>query len=73
MDIIDTWTRGSVAFNQIPMWQSGGVDFPLLIGVLNDIGYSGYVTVHQAFGGLSGAEEAVVNSARYLRSIGEFE
>ena len=73
IDTIDTWARGGVAFNQIPMWQSGGVDFPLIIDVLNDIGYSGYVTVHQAFGGICGAEQAIVNSARYLRSIGEFE
>jgi sugar phosphate isomerase/epimerase len=68
-DVLPTWSRGDVRFHQIPMWEKGGIDFPHVMDLIAGIGYNGYVTIHQAFGGLNGPAEAIRESARYLRSI----
>ena len=39
---------------------------------LAEIDYAGYVTVHQAFAGLRGPDEAARSSADWLRSLGSF-
>ena len=70
---LSTWSRGEVAFDQIPMWQAGGIDFAAIFAALEEIGYAGYVTIHQAFAGLAGPQEAVAKSASYLRSIAAFD
>ena len=70
---LTTWSRGDVRFDQVPIWATGGIDFPLVFQGLEEAGYDGYVTVHQAFAGLRGPEEAVAQSARYLRSIARFD
>ena len=66
---LETWCRGPVRFHHIPLWESGGVDFPQAAAALEEIGYTGYVTVHQHFAHLMGPEEAAVQSARYLRGL----
>ena len=68
-----TWCRGEVPFFEIPVWEDGGIDYPGIMASLQQIGYDGYVTIHQASAGLGGAEVAARESARYLRSIGDFE
>ena len=70
---LSTWSRGEVAFDQIPMWQAGGIDFAAIFAALEEIDYAGYVTIHQAFAGLAGPQEAVAKSAGYLRSIAAFD
>ena len=62
-----------VQFDQLPMWEVGGVDFASIMEGLAAVGYEGYVTVHQAFAGVAGPEDAVGKSAEYLRSIGPFD
>jgi sugar phosphate isomerase/epimerase len=71
-DEIATWAKGKVRFDRIPVWEEGGIDFPLVLGTLEEIGYEGYVTVHQASVGEGDVEEAVRESARYLRSLADF-
>ena len=71
--MLSTWCRGDVHFDHIPIWEAGGMDFPGIVAALGTIGYDGYVTVHQAFGGMRGAAEAAKRSAGYLRSLGSFE
>jgi sugar phosphate isomerase/epimerase len=66
-----TWCRGEVAFDQIPIWQSGGIDFPGIMWSLEAAGYDGYVTMHQA--SLNTPQEDAERSARYLRSLARFE
>ena len=66
---IRTWTRGSVALDHIGLWEPGGVDFPDVFRCLHEIGYRGYVTVHQAFAGIMPIETAVKRSADYLRPL----
>jgi sugar phosphate isomerase/epimerase len=72
-DHIETWTRGAVHFDQCPLWEGGGLDVTRIVDELDRLGYSGYITVHQASAGLGGAEEAARRSSRYLRDIGSFE
>lgn len=72
-DRIETWCRGPVPFDQIPLWEGGGIDFPLIFRLLAVLGYDGWVTVHQASAALGGAGEAARRSAAYLRGLGSFD
>ena len=69
--VMKTWCCGDVLFDQIPLWGGSGIDFPAIMAALQDLGYTGYVTVHQA--ALTTPREDAERSARYLRSIGHFE
>jgi sugar phosphate isomerase/epimerase len=69
--VMKTWCCGNVLFDQIPLWDNGGIDFPGIIAALEELEYAGYVTVHQA--ALFTAQEDAGRSAQYLRSIGHFE
>ena len=71
--VLNTWCRGPVHFDHIPVWEPGGMDFPGVFAALQEIGYDGYVTIHQAFAGLRGPAEAAERSAAYLRSLAPFE
>lgn len=72
-DTLNTWVRGPVNFNHLPIWESGGINFPEIFDGLHHIGYEGYVTIHQAFGGLQGPVEATEKSAAYVRSLASFK
>jgi sugar phosphate isomerase/epimerase len=69
--VMKTWCGGDVMFDQIPLWDGGGIDFPRIMAALQELGYNGYVTVHQA--SLTTPREDADKSAQYLRSIGQFE
>ncbi len=69
---LETWCLGVRRFHHIPLWETGGVDFAEVIGALRAIGYSGFVTVHQAYAELMGPREAAAQSAAYLRGLGGF-
>lgn len=72
--VMNTWCRGEVPFDQIPVGdEEGGVDFPAIMESLVRVGYDGFVTVHQASVGLGGPAEAAAQTARYLRSIAPVE
>ena len=64
---VETWTRGRVPLDHIGLWEKGGVDFDKVFEGLHAIGYSGYVTVHQAFAEIMTPQEAAVKSYRYLK------
>jgi len=66
---INTWTRGKVKLDHIGLWEKGGVDSDDVFRGLHEIGYRGYVTVHQAFAGIMPIETAVKRSADYLRPL----
>ena len=72
--VVETWNAGRVEFDQVPIWDGRGIDFPHIMDALSEIGYEGYVTVHQASAGVKGGPAAAITeNARYLRSIGDFE
>ncbi len=66
---VETWTRGRVALDHIGVWERGGVDAGEMFAGLKEIGYTGYVTVHQAFGDVMPVEEAVRRSYAYLKTL----
>ena len=66
---VSTWTRGHVALDHIGIWEQGGVDFGEVFRGLHEIGFRGYVTVHQAFEGVMPIQTAVERSAMYLRTF----
>jgi sugar phosphate isomerase/epimerase len=67
---LTTWTRGEVALDHIGIWEAGGVDFERVFEGLHQIGYQGYITVHQALSGVMPIEAAVDRSAAYLAGVG---
>ena len=68
--VINTWCRGPIGFEQIPLWDARGINFPAVLAQLAAVGYQGHVTVHQA--GLNTPAIDGSESARYLRSIHGF-
>ncbi len=62
-----TWGKGLVGVDHIGIWEKGGVDFDAVMTKFQQIGYDGFVTVHQAFAGIMPADEAVRRSAEYLK------
>lgn len=63
---LPTWCRGPVAFDLIPIPQSGGIDFAAVFEGLAAIGYRGPVTVHQAQTQNEPVSEAIRGTAAYL-------
>ncbi|MDP6445587.1 MAG: TIM barrel protein [Pirellulaceae bacterium] len=66
---LPTWSMGERRFHHIPIWQAGGVRFPLVVESLRRIGYRGSFTIHQAYAHLMGPAEAAERSAEYIRSL----
>lgn len=70
---LETWCRGSVRFDIIPIPQPGGIDFEQIIAGLKAIGYDGSVTVHQSGpedgSGAAGAVAEAKATADYLRPL----
>ncbi len=72
-DRMTTWCRGDIQVDQIPLWEQGGMDFESIIADLAEVGYDGYVTVHQASAGLGGGAQAARRSAEFLHKMGLFD
>lgn len=70
---LETWCLGERHFHHLPIWEPGGVDFDAVMAGLKDIGYGGFITVHQAYGSLMGPREAAVETARCIRSLAAAE
>jgi sugar phosphate isomerase/epimerase len=66
---LDTWTKGRVSFDPIRLQDQGGIDFPVIIDALRDMGYDGYITVHQAFTEIMEPEDAARQSHDYLNGL----
>jgi sugar phosphate isomerase/epimerase len=64
-----TWKKGKVPLDHIGIWEKGGVDYDEVAAGLREIGYRGYVTVHQAFGDVMPVEDAVRRSREHLGRI----
>ncbi|MBI2504342.1 MAG: sugar phosphate isomerase/epimerase [Candidatus Latescibacteria bacterium] len=68
---LSTWCRGEVRLDLIPLWEPGGIDFAPLLEALEKVGYTGYVTSHQA--ALVEPRAMITRTAQYLRSLASFE
>lgn len=67
---LNTWCRGPVKFDIVPIHTHGGIDFPLVIEGLRSVGYDGIVTVHQSATEGETPAESAQRTADYLRGIG---
>ena len=72
-NIAHTWSRGDMRYDQVAMWGGEGMDFPQIMGTLEEIGYDGYVTLHQAATPPTSPEDFVRRTADYLKGFGRFE
>jgi len=66
---LDTWCRGPVAFDIIPIHAAGGLDFPLIFQGLERMDYQGFVTVHQSATEGETPAESAQKTADYLRAV----
>jgi sugar phosphate isomerase/epimerase len=66
-DSLETYCRGEVRFDHLPLWGEGGVDFSEVFKALKKIDYDGYFTIHQAQG-VRTPEDA----AKYINRCQEF-
>ena len=65
----ETWIQGRIRSTSRPLDAPGGIDFECVFEGLMAIGYDGYVTVHQAFGGDLPPQEAALRSATFLSKL----
>ena len=66
---ITTWTKGLVGVDHIGVWEAGGIDVDGVFDAMHEVGYEGYLTVHQAFGDVMPVEEAVRKSFEHLKPL----
>ena len=66
---LDTWCRGRVALDLLPIHAEGGIDFSPILAALEKVGYDGPITVHQAAGDDSTPHEAAQLTARFLKDL----
>ncbi len=66
---LETWCRGPVSFDLIPIHKSGGIDFPLVFDGLRSIGYAGPVTAHQSGLETEPPEQTAAATAEFLRGV----
>lgn len=69
---VETWINGPVKCDLADFGDPRATDFKVVFDALEDAGYDGYVTVHQAGAGADIAG-GVHQFADYLRSIGRFD
>lgn len=66
---LNTWRRGAVPFDLIPIHRQGGIDFRRVFEGLAAINYRGPVTVHQAHVEGETVEESARATATYLHDL----
>ena len=62
-----TWVRGAVHSTLRPLDEPGGIDFQRVFDGLHAIEYTGYVTLHHAFGGDLPPDRAAIRAANFLK------
>ena len=66
---ITTWKNGPVPVDHIGVWEDGGIDVEGVFDAMHEVGYEGFLTVHQAFGDVMPVEEAVRMSYERLQPL----
>ena len=68
---LNTWCRGPVSFNLIPIHAGRGIDFERVFTGLASIRYRGPVTVHQAGAEGEARADSATRTANYLRALAD--
>lgn len=63
----ETWVKGRIRSSTFPLDAPEGIDFDRVFAGLFAIGYDGYVTMHQAFGGVVDPETAATETGAFLK------
>ena len=66
---LNTWCRGPVSFDLIPIHATGGVQFDAVFSELRRIDYQGPITVHQSAQPGENPLQTASKTAAYLRSM----
>ena len=66
---VQTWKKGPVPVDHIGVWEEGGIAVDAVFDAMHEVGYEGYLTVHQAFGDVMPVEEAVRKSYERLKPL----
>jgi sugar phosphate isomerase/epimerase len=66
---LDTWCRGPVRFDLIPIQDERGIDFRAVFNGLRQVGYTGTLTVHQSATEGQTPQQSAGESAEYVRQI----
>ena len=66
---LNTWCRGPVSFDLIPIHEPGGIDFPQVFQGLRSIGYDGPVTAHQSGIPSEPPEQTAAATAQFLKGL----
>ncbi|MBT5708013.1 sugar phosphate isomerase/epimerase [bacterium] len=66
---LDTWCRGPVTFDLLPIHETGGIRFESVISELQRIEYQGPITAHQSAQPEEGPIQTATKTAEYLHSI----
>jgi sugar phosphate isomerase/epimerase len=66
---LNTWHRGPVSFDLIPIHAGRGIDFDTIFASLASIGYDGPVTAHQSAQPTEPPVETAGQTARFLRQL----
>lgn len=66
---VQTWKNGPVPVDHIGVWETGGIDVEGVFDAMHEVGYEGYLTVHQAFGDVMPVDEAVRKSYEHLKPL----
>lgn len=66
---LNTWCRGPVRFDLIPIHKSEGIDFEKIFSGLARIKYRGAITVHQAGQPGGSVSDSAKATANYLRTL----
>lgn len=67
--VFRTRRRGPVPLDYIPLDDARGFDWAALIGALRDVGYDGWITVHQPLRGGQTVPDAIAEAARVFRPL----
>jgi sugar phosphate isomerase/epimerase len=68
---LPTYCRGEVRFQHLDLWSMDGIDWPSVVHGLDEVGYHGFVTIHQAQGieTTEAAGQFARRCAEFLRSL----
>jgi sugar phosphate isomerase/epimerase len=66
---LDTWYRGPISFNVVPIHMRGSLDFKEILDALARIEYQGFVTVHQSATADETPAQSAQRTADFLREL----
>jgi sugar phosphate isomerase/epimerase len=67
--MLETWCRGPVSFDLLPIYAPGGLDFAAIVQDLNTIKYQGWITVHQSAVAGTPVATSALQTADFLRTL----